>query len=182
MIPTSDGSAARAFLGRIDPESAAVLSAVLQAAISKSAELATEAASLGAAQAAKLIDGLSDIQQAGIVKNAVRAVDENIAPIKNTALDAAIAVFASHPAQIKKLERTISGDAAAVVAGAAITGGLSAGAVRHDLHRAGSILGDAEAIASGNPQRIARRIGQHVFWRAFGRMGRSIFRGLENLR
>lgn len=178
MIPTSDGSTARAFFAHLDAEAASVLQSAIQKAIAKATELAAEAAGLGALKAAKILDHLTDEQAQAIMQNAVKAIDDNIEPIEDTALDAAVAVFAQHPAQIRKIEQTVSGAAAAVVAGAALTGGLSVGKVRHDLYRAGSILGDVEAVASGNPRRIARRVGQHVFWRAFGKLGRSIFRGI----
>lgn len=182
MIPTSDGKAAQAFFANLEPETAQVLRSAIQAAIAKSSELTAEVSGLGAIRAAKILDGLSDEQQAGIAKNAVKAVDDNIVPIEDTAMDAAVAVFAAHPHQLRKVKEAISGPAAAVVAGAAITGGLTAGKVRHDLYHAGSLIGDAEAIASGNPEKIVRRAGQHIFWRAFGKLGRGIFRGIGGKR
>lgn len=178
MIPTTDGSAASAFFERLDPETADILRRAINAAIAKASELTSEAAGLGTLKAAKVLDHLTDEQAEAIMQNAVKAVDDNVRWIESTAIDTAVAVFAQHPAQIRKIEQTISGPAAAVVAGAALTGGLSVGKARHDLYRAGSLLGDAEAIASGNPQRIVRRVGQHVFWRAFGKLGRAIFRGI----
>ena len=182
LLPTTDGTAARAFFAKLDPEAAHLLQTAIQKAIATSSELSTEAAALGAMQAANLLDGVSDKQQPDIGKNAVKAVDENIAAIENTALDAAVAVFVANPMQIRKVEQSISGTAAAVAAGAAAAGGLTVGKARHDLYRAGSILGDAEAIASGKPEKIVRRVGQHIFWRAFGKVGRSIFRGLSGKR
>ena len=37
-------------------------------------------------------------------------------------------------------------------------------------------------VASGNPEKIVRRAGQHVFWRMFGNAGRSIFRKISGKR
>lgn len=105
----------------------------------------------------------------------VRAIcdrlDALLPDIVNTAMDAATAALPIDDA------RNI-GAAVAVGAAGAIAAGASLGKVRHTMYRAGSVLGDAEAIASGNPQRVVRRIGQHIFWRAFGRAGRALFKGI----
>ena len=50
---------------------------------------------------------------------------------------------------------------------------------RRRLYRAGSILGDLEAIASGDPGRVARRYVRKSAWRAQGRATRRVLRRLD---
>lgn len=47
---------------------------------------------------------------------------------------------------------------------------------RRKLYRTASILGDLNAIASGNPKKIAKRFGRKTFGRKSGKMIRKIFR------
>ncbi|MHB8433252.1 MAG: hypothetical protein ACYDCA_06585 [Candidatus Tyrphobacter sp.] len=157
MIPTSDGSRAKELFARIEPKAAGALHDALAAAIAKASEITAEAAALAAPDKADAI---------------LQAVQDNVTPIENTALDAAADVLA---AQAPHGEANIG---AAIAAGtaAAVAGGMTLGKVRGDMYHAGSVLGDVEAVASGNPEKIVRRGAQHIFWRAFGKAGRGIFR------
>ena len=163
MIPTSDGSRAKALFAHMDSATAQALRSAIIAAIAKASELATEAAALAAPEKQDAI---------------LTAVQDNAAPIESTALDAAADVLGDFHAPGK------SNIGAALAAGtaAAVAGGVSLGKVRGDMYRAGSVLGDVEAVASGDPEKIVRRGAQHVFWRAFGRAGRAIFRGIGGKR
>lgn len=157
MIPTSDGSRAKTLFARMDPKAAEALRTAIVAAISKTAELCAEVGVLASKQDLDIID----------------ETQRNADPIENTALDA----FADVLAQPQDAGVDVG---AAIAAGtvAAVAGGVSIGKVRHDIYRAGSVLGDVEAVASGDPEKIVRRGVQHVFWRVFGRLGRSIFRDI----
>lgn len=157
MIPITDGSKADAFFNA--SKDGHIVREAIVAAIARGSTLATQLAALA-------VPG----EMEGAVVDAVQA---KVQDIDNTALDAAVDVLISHyqPAN----DGSLAGIAAA---GAMLLAGGKWGAARHDLYRAGAMLGDAEAIASGNPEQIARRAGQHVFWRAFGRLGRAIFRKL----
>jgi hypothetical protein len=53
--------------------------------------------------------------------------------------------------------------------GAAIEGGGMS--VTNDLYRVARLSADARALSSGNPRRIARRVGNHVVGRALARAG-----------
>ena len=50
--------------------------------------------------------------------------------------------------------------------------------LRRSLYRSARILGDVEAVGSGNPERIARRAKNKIVGRALGRSGfwRSLWR------
>jgi hypothetical protein len=50
--------------------------------------------------------------------------------------------------------------------------------LRSSLYRSARILGDVQAVASGNPNRITRRVKNKVVGRALGRSGfwRSLWR------
>jgi hypothetical protein len=50
--------------------------------------------------------------------------------------------------------------------------------LRSSLYRSARLLGDAEALASGNPKRITRRAKNKLVGRALGRSGfwRSLWR------
>jgi hypothetical protein len=155
MIPTSDGSKANALFAKMDPKIAAALRAAVIEAVAKSSELTCEVAVLAAE---KKLDVVDEAQR-------------NITPIENTALDAFADTFAANAPHGVDVGAAIAAGTAA-----ALAGGVSIGKVRGDMYHAGSVLGDVEAVASGNPEKIVRRGAQHVFWRAFGRAGRSIFR------
>lgn len=161
MIPTTDGSRFTAMSAKMDPQSAAALRSAVIAAIAKASELTVEVAVLAAARKLDVID----------------ETKHNIPAIENTALDAfADALAASAPSGVDV--------GAAIAAGAigAAAAGVSIGKVRGEMYHAGSVLGDVEAVASGNPEKIVRRAGQHVFWRMFGNAGRSIFRKISGKR
>lgn len=165
MIPTSDGSRAKALFARFDALTASTLRAALEAAIAKASVLTTEAAALAALDKQDAI---------------LEAVQANIVPIKSTALDAAADIFARDAAQAHGPSDISTAIAAGTVG--ALAAGASLGNVRGKMYRAGSVLGDVEAVASGDPRKIVRRVGQHVFWRAFGSLGRGIFRGIGGKR
>jgi len=165
MIPTSDGSRAKAFFQKLPAAEAAAIREAVVAAIAKTAELSAE---IGILASQKGLDIITQTQN-------------NAAVVESTALDVAADVLASHWHARRAPGASVDGEAAALGA-AGVAAGMSVGSVRHDLYRAGSILGDAEAIASGSPEKIVRRAGQHVFWRAFGKIGRGIFRGIGGKR
>jgi hypothetical protein len=50
--------------------------------------------------------------------------------------------------------------------------------LRNSLYRSARILGDVQAVASGNPKRITRRAKNKLLGRALGRAGlwRSLWR------
>lgn len=81
----------------------------------------------------------------------IDAMQKNVTPIENTGLDAAADVLLEAWFGAGKEIPQV----AALVAVAA--GVASTGSIRGDLYRRGA---------------------QHVFWRAFGKAGRAIFRGL----
>jgi hypothetical protein len=170
MIPTSDGSRAKAALARMNPKAAAALREALVAAIAKASELAAEACALSVQKhlAAGVAISANDV---------IDAVTENTAPIESTALDAAADVLSAHEAQGVDV-----GTAIAAGTVAAVAGGASLGKVRGEVYHAGSVLGDVEAVASGSPEKIVRRGAQHAFWRAFGKAGRGIFRKIGGKR
>jgi hypothetical protein len=173
MISTSDGSRAKAFFSAMDPKAGQILQSAIVAAISKTAALSGEAAALAASEVAKKLYSLSQEQQNVFANNAVKAISDNVTVIECTALDAAADALAK-----SKVEGI---DIAAVIAAGtavAVAGGASIPKLRRAAYRAGSVLGDVEAIASGDPKKIVRRGVQHTFWRSFGRVGRSIFRGI----
>lgn len=160
MIPTSDGSRAKALFARLDATTASTLREALVVAIARAVTLATEAAVLAA----------PDRQEA-----ILRAAEGNVEPIESTALDVAADVFAKHAAQHPGMN--VGAAIAAGTVGAAVAG-VSIGKVRGGLYHAGSVLGDVEAVASGKPEKMLRRVGQHAFWHQFGKLGRGIFRGI----
>jgi hypothetical protein len=43
--------------------------------------------------------------------------------------------------------------------------------LRRNLYRSARVLGDIEAVASGNPKRVERRAGNKLIGRALGRAG-----------
>lgn len=47
---------------------------------------------------------------------------------------------------------------------------------RRKLYRTASILGDINALASGNPKKIAKRFGRKFLGRKSGKIIRGIFR------
>lgn len=161
MIPRTDGSAAKAYFAHLAPDTAEALREAIVEAIAKCAVLATEAAVLAAPQSQETI---------------LQAAERNVAPIENTALDVAASVLAKHWPPAKGGPNIGAAIAAGTVG--AVAAGVSIGKVRGSMYRAGSVLGDVEAAASGNPAKVVRRAGQHVFWRAFGKLGRGIFRGI----
>ena len=112
------------------------------------------------------------------------AVNEHLEAIVNTSMDAAADAFtAGRTAIASQQSPHAAATEAAIGAGvAAASAATSIGRVRHALYRGGSVLGDVEAVASGNPERMVRRAEQHVFWRAFGRVGRGLFRGIGGKR
>ena len=158
MIPTSDGSRWKAFLSKMDPKAAEALRSAIVAAISKTAELCAEVGVLASERKLDIID----------------ETQRNATPIESTALDVAADVLASAHAD----HGVDVGAAIAAATASVVASGVSIGKVRGDLYRAGSVIGDVEAVASGNPEKIVRRAEQHFFWRFFGRLGRSIFRGI----
>jgi|GEM_PF-1880720 len=173
MTPLSDGSRWKALAGKMDPKAAEALQSALVEAISVSVEVSSEAAELAVSMAAKQLYSLPEEQQKVLAGNAVKAVNDNLVAIANTALDA----FADSLAQAHTAGVDVGAAIAAASAGA-VLGGASLGKVRHAAYRAGSVIGDVEAVASGDPKKIVRRAEQHIFWRAFGKLGRSLFRNI----
>ena len=49
---------------------------------------------------------------------------------------------------------------------------MSAGKVRRLLYRAGALVGDAQAVASGDLTRIGRRLVRKAAWQSWGRLAR----------
>ena len=166
MIETTDGTFAQGALEKMPAAEAQRLRDVIQ----KAAHVGIE----GAAQTV-FFAFPHEAQQL-----AAALTDETLEALLYTALDAAVKVYLDETPR----EVAHPSVAAAAVAGAigASAAGISVGKVRGELYRAGSVLGDVEAVASGNPARMVRRVEQHVFWRTFGRFGRSIFRGLGGKR
>ncbi|MHB8355061.1 MAG: hypothetical protein ACYDDQ_00010 [Vulcanimicrobiaceae bacterium] len=159
MIPTTDGSAAKALFAHIEPKTAVALRNVLAAAIAKASELGALAVS----------------EKQGAI---LTTVQENAAPIESTALDAAAHALAAHfPPGVPNI-----GAALAAATIGSIAAGASISKARGEMYHASSVLGDVEAVASGNPEKVIRRAAQHVFWRAFGNAGRSIFRRIGGKR
>ena len=168
LLPTSDGANAKATFQNsgLDGERAEKTAvAAMNSAIKMVLALA--------------MDGMPAETEAKILAN----VNQHLDVVVSTSLDCAATAYlqAPQPAHASPTKPSSApGVAAATIAG--LGAGASIGAVRHGLYRAGSMLGDAEAIASGNPEKIVRRAGQHIFWRAFGRLGRGIFRGIGGKR
>ena len=146
-----------------EPKTAVAWRDALTAAIAKVSELATEAAALAAPEKQDAI---------------LRAVQHNTAPIESTALDAAANALAAH---VSAGGMNLGAALAAATIGS-MAAGASIGKVRGEMYHAGGVLGDVEAVASGNPEKVIRRGAQHVFWRAFGNAGRSIFRRIAGKR
>ena len=48
--------------------------------------------------------------------------------------------------------------------------------IRKTLYRTASELGDVQAVASGNPEKIVERAENKLIWRGFGKLFRT-FRG-----
>jgi hypothetical protein len=48
--------------------------------------------------------------------------------------------------------------------------------IRRATYRAGSVLGDVEALASGSPAKIGKRIIRKTIWKAWGKFARSALR------
>jgi hypothetical protein len=144
----------------MDPRAATALRAALVAAIAKASELATEACALSVQKhlAAGVAISANDV---------IDAVAENTAPIESTALDAAADVLNAQAAQGVDV-------GAAIAAGtvAAVAGGMTLGKARGEVYHAGSVLGDVEAVASGNPEKIVRR-GAQAYLLARVRQSRS---------
>ena len=154
LLPTSDGSKAKAVF-------------LSNGSDGERAEHCTEAAMNMAIKMTMCI--AMDALPPDVQTNIRTKIDAHLAAIVNTSMDAAADAYSSGT----------TATAAAVGAGvAAAVAATSIGRVRHALYRSGSVLGDVEAVASGNPEKIVRRVGQHVFWRAFGKLGRGIFRGI----
>jgi hypothetical protein len=51
------------------------------------------------------------------------------------------------------------------------------GDARRITWRASSILGDVEAVASGSPARVGRRMVRKAVWRAIGKAMRGVLTG-----
>ncbi len=168
ILPTSDGSKAKSIFlnaGLDGDRAVKCADAAMNSAIKMVLYLA--------------MDGLPADIEAKITAN----VNKHLDVVVNTSLDlAATAYVQATPPAPPRPASPPSAPGIAAASAAGLAAGASIGAVRHDLYRAGSVLGDAEAIASGNPERIARRAAQHVFWRAFGKLGRGIFRGIGGKR
>ena len=145
MIPRTDGSRAEKLFASLNPATAAMLREAIVEAIASAATLATESAGMAA----------PDRQDAILT-----AAESNVASIEMTALDVAAAVLSQHAAQHPKGP----GVGAVIAAGAlgAAASGVSIGKVRGGLYRAGSVLGDVEAVGSGNPAKIVRRVEHPV--------------------
>jgi hypothetical protein len=47
---------------------------------------------------------------------------------------------------------------------------------RRSMYRTASFLGDVEAVASGSPTKVGKRILRKSIWRQFGRIMRGILR------
>ena len=47
---------------------------------------------------------------------------------------------------------------------------------RRDCYRCASILGDVQALASGDPAKIAKRVCRKCLWRKGGSLMNSLFR------
>ncbi len=170
MIPISDGSRAKAYFARMNPKAAAALRNAIVAALAKASELSAEACAVS-------VQKHLDAGIAVVADDVVTAVQENEAPIASTALDAAADALSQQSSQGVDV-----GVAIAAGTVAAVAGGMTIGKVRGDMYHAGSVLGDVEAVASGNPEKIVRRGAQHVFWRAVGKAGRGVFRKIGGKR
>src|SRR5579872_3875148 len=166
MIETTDGTFAQAAFEKLPRAEATRLRDALQRAIHVALEGTAQEIFLGFPQQAQALGAT--------------LTDEKLLGIMHTALDAAMTVY------IDETPREVDhpSAAAAVIAGAIGTSaaGISVGKVRHDSSRAGSGRGAAEAGARGNPPKMVRRVEQHLFWRAFGKLGRSLFRGIGGKR
>lgn len=53
---------------------------------------------------------------------------------------------------------------------------MSISRIRRLLYRSGSVLGDVEAVASGKPDRMIKRVIRKELYRDMGRAIRGIFR------
>ena len=158
ILPTSDGSKAKAIFLHSGPDG----------------ERAERTALAAMNSAIKMVLYLAMDGMPADIETRIKAnVNKNLEIVVSTSLDCTATAYGPVPQSAPAV-------AAATVAG--LAAGASVGKVRHDLYRAGSLLGDAEAIASGNPEKMARRAGQHIFWRAFGKLGRGIFRGIGGKR
>lgn len=50
---------------------------------------------------------------------------------------------------------------------------MSISKIRNTLYRTGSVLGDFQALSSGKPDKILRRLLRKYIWRGFGRTMRK---------
>ena len=168
ILPTSDGSKAKAIFLQSGPDGERTERTAL-AAMNSAIKMVLYLA----------MDGMPADIEAKITAN----VNKHLDVVVSTSLDCAATAYGSVPqAAHAPIAPPHSAPAVAAATVAGLAAGASVGQVRHDLYRAGSLLGDAEAVASGNPETISRRAGQHIFWRAFGKLGRGIFRGIGGKR
>ena len=164
MIPTSDGSSGQKIFAEMDDDTRQILEAAISSAINIAVELAAQASLIA----------VPDKQTEIMAK-----INDTLPSIVNTAMDSAASVLATRSVEAAQGHpQGHYGTAGVIALGAAAASGIGISGVRHELYHAGSVLGDVQALASGNPSKIVRRAGQHVFWRLFGKAGRGIFRAI----
>ena len=49
------------------------------------------------------------------------------------------------------------------------------GSVRSGAYKVGRVLGDVQAVTSGDPVKMAKRVGRTFAWRTFGKGMRKLF-------
>jgi hypothetical protein len=142
----SDGSASRAAFARMAPDVAKAIEGALFATFNAAIE--------------------------GMVANGAPApADPVLGRILSTALDRGVAALGATSSGAPS-DAIVTAAVAGAVVGAVAQGGPTIGAVRHAAYRAGSMLGDAQAVASGSPAKMVQRAETHVLWRFLGRVFR----------
>ena len=49
------------------------------------------------------------------------------------------------------------------------------GSTRRGAYKVARVLGDVQAVSSGNPIKMAKRVGRKFAWRTFGKGMRKLF-------
>ncbi len=50
------------------------------------------------------------------------------------------------------------------------------GSVRRGAYKVGRVLGDVQAVTSGSPTKMAKRVGRKIAWKTVGKGMRKLFR------